>query len=205
MDCYHCWQAASLHCQGPARDCVIPARERGEGTICHGRADGAAEEDSGDTRVAAWTPAWGARGAARRGAARHNAMRNTPREPAMEWGGPVHHCTPLELFDLLKAGVLRVALHAGINEQDSGRGPALPIAKQKALIQSAVKSAVAGPPEQPTRHKNVIPPSPTSAPAPPPPPRVTLCRVAVFVRGPGQSPVLPFACCVGVTRRCRDK
>ena len=35
---------------------------------------------------------------------------------------------------------------------------------------------------------------------PPPPraaPRVTFRRVAVSLRGPGQSPVLPFACCAG--------
>ena len=36
--------------------------------------------------------------------------------------------------------------------------------------------------------------------APPPPPCVTFCRVAVSLRGPGQSPVLPFACCVGSLR-----
>ena len=45
------------------------------------------------------------------------------------------------------------------------------------------------------------------------PPRVTFRRVAVSLRGPGQSPVLPFACCVGslrsdgrcgrCSRRCR--
>ena len=29
------------------------------------------------------------------------------------------------------------------------------------------------------------------------PPRVTVRRVVVSLRGPGQSPVLPFACCVG--------
>ena len=34
----------------------------------------------------------------------------------------------------------------------------------------------------------------------PPPPRVALRRVAVALRGPGQSPVLPFACCVGSLR-----
>ena len=33
--------------------------------------------------------------------------------------------------------------------------------------------------------------------APPPPPCVTFRRVAISLRGPGQSPVLPFACCVG--------
>ena len=33
-----------------------------------------------------------------------------------------------------------------------------------------------------------------------PPPCVAFCRVAVSVRGPGQSPVLPFACCVGSLR-----
>ena len=31
-------------------------------------------------------------------------------------------------------------------------------------------------------------------------PRVTFCRVVVSLRGPGQSPVLPFACCVGSLR-----
>jgi hypothetical protein len=30
------------------------------------------------------------------------------------------------------------------------------------------------------------------------PPRVTFRRVVVSLRGPGQSPVLPFACCVGL-------
>ena len=34
----------------------------------------------------------------------------------------------------------------------------------------------------------------------PPPPRVTCRRVAAPLRGPGQSPVLPFACCVGSLR-----
>ena len=34
----------------------------------------------------------------------------------------------------------------------------------------------------------------------PPPPRVTLRRVVVSLRGPGQSPALPFACCVGSLR-----
>ena len=33
-----------------------------------------------------------------------------------------------------------------------------------------------------------------------PPPRVTLRPVVVFLRGPGQSPALPFACCVGSLR-----
>ena len=33
-----------------------------------------------------------------------------------------------------------------------------------------------------------------------PPPRVTVRRVVVPLRGPGQSPVLPFACCVGSLR-----
>ena len=32
------------------------------------------------------------------------------------------------------------------------------------------------------------------------PPCVTFRRVAVSLRGPGQSPVLPFACCVGLLR-----
>ena len=36
--------------------------------------------------------------------------------------------------------------------------------------------------------------------APPPPPRVTLRPVVASLRGPGQSPVLPFACCVGSPR-----
>ena len=36
--------------------------------------------------------------------------------------------------------------------------------------------------------------------APPRPPRVTFRRVVVSLRGPGQSPVLPFACCVGPLR-----
>ena len=36
--------------------------------------------------------------------------------------------------------------------------------------------------------------------APPPPPCVTFRRVAVSLRGPGQPPVLPFACCVGSMR-----
>ena len=34
----------------------------------------------------------------------------------------------------------------------------------------------------------------------PPPPRVTFRRVVAPLRGPGQSPVLPFACCVGSLR-----
>ena len=34
----------------------------------------------------------------------------------------------------------------------------------------------------------------------PPPPRVTFRLVAVSLRGPGQSPVRPFACCVGSLR-----
>ena len=34
----------------------------------------------------------------------------------------------------------------------------------------------------------------------PPPPRVTFRRVVVSLRGPGQSPVRPFACCVGSLR-----
>ena len=33
-----------------------------------------------------------------------------------------------------------------------------------------------------------------------PPPRVTFRLVVVSLRGPGQSPVLPFACCVGSLR-----
>ena len=35
---------------------------------------------------------------------------------------------------------------------------------------------------------------------PPPPPCVTFRRVVAPLRGPGQSPVLPFACCVGSLR-----
>ena len=35
---------------------------------------------------------------------------------------------------------------------------------------------------------------------PPPPPCVTFRRVVVSLRGPGRSPVLPFACCVGSLR-----
>ena len=34
----------------------------------------------------------------------------------------------------------------------------------------------------------------------PPPPCVTFRLVVVSLRGPGQSPVLPFACCVGSLR-----
>ena len=34
----------------------------------------------------------------------------------------------------------------------------------------------------------------------PPPPCVTFRRVVVSLRGPGQSPVLPFTCCVGALR-----
>ena len=34
----------------------------------------------------------------------------------------------------------------------------------------------------------------------PPPPCVTFRRVVVSLRGPGQSPILPFACCVGSLR-----
>ena len=37
-------------------------------------------------------------------------------------------------------------------------------------------------------------------PPPPSPPRVTFRWVAVSLRGPGQSPVLPSACCVGSPR-----
>ena len=35
---------------------------------------------------------------------------------------------------------------------------------------------------------------------PPPPPCVTFRLVVISLRGPGQSPVLPFACCVGSLR-----
>ena len=43
------------------------------------------------------------------------------------------------------------------------------------------------------------PPAPNQIPrpCPPPPPRVTFRLVVAPFRGPGQSPVLPFACCVG--------
>ena len=45
-----------------------------------------------------------------------------------------------------------------------------------------------------------IAPSPyPSSPTSPPPP-LTFCWVAISSRGPGQSPVLPFACCVGSLR-----
>ena len=37
-------------------------------------------------------------------------------------------------------------------------------------------------------------------PPPPPPPCVTFRRVVAPLRGPGRSPVLPFACCVGSLR-----
>ena len=37
-------------------------------------------------------------------------------------------------------------------------------------------------------------------PPPPPPPRATFRLVVAPLRGPGQSPVLPFACCVGSLR-----
>ena len=37
-------------------------------------------------------------------------------------------------------------------------------------------------------------------PDPPPPPCVTFRRVVVSLRGPGQSPARPFACCVGSLR-----
>ena len=43
-------------------------------------------------------------------------------------------------------------------------------------------------------------PTPGAPAHPPPPPCVTFRRVAVSLRGPGQSPVLPFACCVGSLR-----
>ena len=51
-------------------------------------------------------------------------------------------------------------------------------------------------------HPTTPPPSPrTSIPLPHnPPPRVTFRRVVVSLRGPGQSPVLLFACCVGSLR-----
>ena len=39
-----------------------------------------------------------------------------------------------------------------------------------------------------------------SEPYTPPPPRVTFRRVVAPLRGPGQSPALPFACCVGSLR-----
>ena len=40
--------------------------------------------------------------------------------------------------------------------------------------------------------------SPELRAPPPPPPRVTFRQVVAPLRGPGQSPVLPFACCVGL-------
>ena len=44
------------------------------------------------------------------------------------------------------------------------------------------------------------PPSARLFLAPPPPPCVTFRRVVAPLRGPGQSPVRPFACCVGSLR-----
>ena len=44
------------------------------------------------------------------------------------------------------------------------------------------------------------PSGPTSGGEGQPPPRVTVRRVVVSLRGPGQSPGLPFACCVGSLR-----
>ena len=41
---------------------------------------------------------------------------------------------------------------------------------------------------------------PVNGPCHAPPPRVTFRRGAAALRGPGQSPVLPFACCVGSLR-----
>ena len=41
------------------------------------------------------------------------------------------------------------------------------------------------------------PPPNSCLPCDPPPPCVTFRRVVVSLRGPGQSPVRPFACCVG--------
>ena len=40
----------------------------------------------------------------------------------------------------------------------------------------------------------------TTCNPPPPPPCVTFRRIVVSLRGPGQSPVHPFACCVGLLR-----
>ena len=45
-----------------------------------------------------------------------------------------------------------------------------------------------------------LPFAPTQKELTPPPPCATSLRVAVSLRGPGQSPVLPFACCVGSLR-----
>ena len=45
-----------------------------------------------------------------------------------------------------------------------------------------------------------LPLHPKSCINPPPPPCVTFRRVAVSLRGPGRSPGLPFACCVGSLR-----
>ena len=44
----------------------------------------------------------------------------------------------------------------------------------------------------------VLCPTLGTLPGVPPPPCVTFCLVVVPYRGPGQSPVLPFACCVGL-------
>ena len=54
------------------------------------------------------------------------------------------------------------------------------------------------------RRRNTAPWAPHTAPTGvgggAPTPRVTFHRVAVPLQGPGQSPVLPFACCVGSLR-----
>ena len=59
-----------------------------------------------------------------------------------------------------------------------------------------------GPARKPISLPSPPPPSAgVRAPPPPPPaPRVTFRRVAVSLRGPGQSPLLPFACCVSALR-----
>ena len=52
---------------------------------------------------------------------------------------------------------------------------------------------------RPAAHCNSAEGGPLSL-VPGPPPRVTFRRVVAPLRGPGQSPVLPFACCVGSLR-----
>ena len=79
---------------------------------------------------------------------------------------------------------------------NGGPGPAVP--RDRAAASRTAHGAAPGP--HPTacgvpRHRfarNRL----VSAPSPPPPPRVTFRRVVAPLRGPEQSPVLPFACCV---------
>ena len=49
-----------------------------------------------------------------------------------------------------------------------------------------------------TRRKLKFPDNVYGRPSTPKPPCVTFRRVVVSLRGPGRSPVLPFACCVGL-------